>query len=141
MNSIKGSFFVKLVSVGDLKAMGMSSLTALSEFFSTIEDMKKAFAKVEVYDFLIRPGMTLFIPDGFIPLITAISTDGLPDDVECIGMVVLLSDINRAKQVSLANFEEIASNLNSGIINNAEYKTWTFAGPHLKAFIDLVKAR
>jgi hypothetical protein len=139
--AMTGCFFVKLISVDDLKTMGMTSLTALDQFFPGMKDPKKSWEAPTKIDVIVKTGESLYIAPGYIPLITSVPADMSKDDeTDSVGLVVHLFDLEKAKKTSTASFHQISSNIANGIEMWKTSKTWTDAAPLLKSWIDKVQA-
>ena len=135
----KGAFFIKLVTVSDLRKMGMSSLISLDLAIKGIPDLK-VFDAVHKYDMVLNPGDAVYVPAGFIPFVIAMEGPNPKDDRKTsVAIVSLLFDLDKARCVASDDFNEVASNISSSLVKCKGSPTWDFAKPFLENWIKLVQ--
>jgi hypothetical protein len=140
LHIVTGSFFVKLVAVSELIKMGMKSLAALDEFFPTVRDLKKSMDALPKNDVILNVGDAIYIAPGFIPLLTAVPSDGSAGEEEhSVAMVLQLFDVAKTKKVPACAFHQISSNIQGAIEQFKTSKTWSEAAQPLEKFFEKVK--
>ena len=128
--------FVKLVSVGDLRTLGMPSLSTLHEFFGNLKTSKKVFDKLNTFDFIVQVGTTLTIPPGYIALLTSITQPECEQHEKSVAVVLQLNDLKRSLEVPAEDTLEIKANLLAAIAKNQDSETWSEMAPHLKSWLE-----
>ena len=137
----KGCFFVKLVTVTDLREKGMTSLACLDEFFQVLKNPKKVFSDVG-HNFMIPLGCTLVVPPGFIVLMTSITQSSEDDHTKSVGVVVQVPDIRWASLVPSEDTLEIKQHLLTALAKNRDkYTSWAELVAPLGRFLEVFHAK
>lgn len=133
---IRGSFFVKLVTVSDLREKGMTSLACLDEFFQVLKNPRKTFCDVG-HSFIIPLGSTLVIPPGYICLMTSVVlSESAEAHTKSVGLVSQLNDLSWGHLLPAEDTLEIKAHLLTALAHNREkFDSWSALAPSLEKYL------
>ena len=129
---LEGRFLVRLVSVSALRKAGMTTLTSLDLFLGQMHDFKKFLQSAGDVRTVVDEGELLYIPNGCIPLLTAVPKDLSLEDhakFKATALVLPMFMTGSMKAVEPKDVQLVTSNISNGVnLHKASSTIWRSIG-------------
>ena len=143
---LDGSFFVKPISLADMRALGMTALVSYGQVIPAVKNITKSLAAVTKHDAVLVSGQSLYIPDGYVVFVAGLMDARLSKDPKerkkaqtetAIPIAAIQHVFDRQKFDALADDDknEVELGIKAIINKNKESKSWKAMTPALNAWI------